>query len=150
MSGAGENRAPAWQAPQVGVGYGADITGRGGLDSQIARQVSQALREARKDERSRGDVAKAMSDYLGRDVSEAMLNKWSAEASNQHRIPLDAFIALIEATGANDLAGFVPRLFGFTAVPERYAAIIELHLIDEHEKALAARRAALKAQLANG
>lgn len=144
------NPVPNWDAPQVGVGYGTDVTGRGSLDSQIARQVSQALREARQAELSRSDIAEAMSAYLNRDVSEAMLNKWSAEASKEHRIPLDAFIALIHATGANDLAGFVPQLFGFAAVPERYAAIIELHLIDEHEKALAARKAALQAQLANG
>ncbi|MFH1796307.1 MAG: hypothetical protein ABIF45_17595 [Pseudomonadota bacterium] len=138
----------SWEAPKVAVGYSDDVAGRGALDSQISRLISRALRDARDEGKgSRADIAKAMSAELRRPVSEAILNKWSAEASGEHRIPLDAFIALIKATEADGLLGFIPSLFGFAVVPEHYADIIELHLIDEHERDIVARRAALQARV---
>src|SRR5690606_25756145 len=96
----------SWEPPQVSVGYSADVVGRGELENQISRLVGRALRDCR-DEGvgSRADVARRMSAYLNRPVSESMLNKWSSENSGEHRIPLDAYIALIEATKANDLLG---------------------------------------------
>ena len=137
-----------WEPPQVAVGYSEDVVGRGALDNQIARLIGRALRDTRDEGKgSRADVARTISAELNRPVSEAMLNKWSAEASGEHRIPLDAFIALIKATDANALLGFIPSLFGFVVVPERYADIIELHLIDEHEHDIVARKVALQARV---
>ena len=57
-----------WQPPKVAVGYGAEVTGRGRLDNRIARLISQALRDARDDGRSRSTVAKDMTSYLGRTI----------------------------------------------------------------------------------
>ncbi|RWC58887.1 hypothetical protein [Mesorhizobium sp.] len=134
-----------WEPPQVAVGYTPDVVGRGELDSQISRLVGRALRDCRDEgQGSRADIARRMSAYLNRPVSEGILNKWSSESSDEHRIPLDAFIALIEATKANDLLGFVPSKFGFAVVPEKYADLIEIHLIEEHERDIAARKTALQ------
>lgn len=134
-----------WEPEEVSVGYGDDVTGRGGLDNQISRLISRALRDAKDAGLTRAQVAKVVSDHLGRTVSKDMLDKWASESSVEHRIPLDAFTALVEATGARELLGFVPGRFGYVVVPERYASIIEIHLIEEKEKALAARKAALAA-----
>jgi hypothetical protein len=138
----------AWQPPEVAVGYGAEVAGRGALENKIARLIGHALRDAR-DGRGvkRGDVAKRMSAYLGRTVSEAMLNKWSSEGSEDHRIPLDAFIALVDATGAQDLLGFVPAEFGLVVIEKQHAELIRLHLIREKVKELQAQEHALLAQL---
>lgn len=137
----------AWEPPQVAVGYAPDVAGRGGLDNQISRLVSRALRDCRDEGNgTRADIARRMTAYLDRPISEGILNKWSSESSDEHRIPLDAFIALIHATQANELLGFVPKLFGFAVVPEKYADIIEIHLIEEHERDVAARKAALIAR----
>jgi len=138
----------SWEPPKVTAGYSDDVAGRGELGNQISRLVGRALRDACDDSRvSRDDIARRMSAHLGRSVSKEMLNKWSSEAAVEHRIPLDAFAALVEATGQTDLLGFLPRLFGFAVVPDRYADIIELHLIDEHEREIAARKAALAARV---
>lgn len=136
----------AWEPPQVAVGYAPDVAGRGDLDNQISRLVGRALRDA-KDEGigNRAEIARRMSAHLGRTISEDLLNKWSSEASG-NRIPLDAFIALVEATNCSDLLGFVPKRFGYAVVPEKYADIIEIHLIEEHERDMAARKAALLAR----
>ena len=136
-----------WQPPQVAVGYSDDVTGRGRLDNKIARLISQALRDARDDGQTRLQVARGMSDYLGRTISEAMLNKWSSEGSEDHRIPLDAFIALVHATGARDLLGFAPGEFGLTVIASEYAEMIRLQLIRDKRQELEAQERVLEAKL---
>lgn len=138
----------SWTPAPVAVGYAPDVAGRGALGNQVARLVSRALRDARDDRNlSRSAVAEAMAEYLGRSVTAAMLDQWSSEANDDRRIPLDAFAALIHATGAHELLGFLPELFGFVAMPARYAAVIELHELEEQEKRLAAHKAALQTKL---
>lgn len=137
----------SWEPPKVAVGYSADVAGRGRLDNKIARLVSHALREARDDEGlSRADIAADMSRFLDRKVTEAVLNQWSAEGSTGHRIPLDAFIALVHATGAKNLLGFVPGEFGLTVIENQYAELIEERLLEEHIEEMQARKLALAAR----
>lgn len=71
--------------PKVSVGYSTEVTGRGPLDNRIARIIGQALRDVRDDGLSRAEVARQMTLYLRRTISEAMLNKWSSEGSEDHR-----------------------------------------------------------------
>ena len=136
-----------WQPPPVAVGYSADVAGRGRLDNKIARLIGQALRDAREDGQSRAVVARAMAEYLGRSISEAMLNKWSSEGSDEHRIPLDAFIALVAATGAKDLLGFAPGEFGLTVIASEYAEMMRLQLIRDKRQELEAQERLLEAKL---
>ena len=91
-------------------------------------------------------IAARMSEYLRRQVSEAMLAKWASEGSEDHRIPLDAFIALIDATGAKELLGFAPGEFGLTVIESDYAEMIKLHLIREKKQELEAQEQALLAK----
>lgn len=137
----------SWQPPQVAVGYGAEVTGRGRLDNKIARLIAHALKHARDEHKlARPDVAARMSEYLGRTVSPAMLDKWSSEGSEDHRISLDAFIALVDATGAQGLLGFVPGEFGLTVIESEYAEMIEEQLLNEHIEEMQARRQILAAR----
>ncbi len=130
----------SWEPPKVSVGYSTDVIGRGRLDNKIARLVSQALRDAREDGLNRAEVARRMTAFLGRAVSEAMLNKWSSEGSEDHRIPLDAFLGLVQATGATDLLGFPAGEFGLTVIEAEYAEIIEEKLLDDHIEEMQARK----------
>lgn len=138
----------AWEPPTVAVGYAGDVAGKGPLDSKIARLLARALRDA-KDENglSRAEIVIRLSSELGRSISGDMLDKWTSEAAGQHRIPLDAFVSLIKVTGAKNLLGFIPEMFGFAVVPIKYAGLIELQLLEDHEKDVAVRKAALQAQL---
>ncbi|WP_236020615.1 hypothetical protein [Devosia sediminis] len=138
----------AWEPPQVAAGYAPTVAGRGSIDSQIARLISQALRDAADEcDVSRSDVAAMLSYDLGRPVSEDMLNKWTSEAATGHRIPLDAFCSLVKVLKAKELLGFIPNLLGYVAVPEKYADIIEMHLIEEKTRDLDARKQALSSRL---
>jgi hypothetical protein len=130
----------------MSVGYSADVIGRGRLDNKIARIISQALRDARDDGQTRAQVSREVSQFLGRPISEAMLNKWSSEGSEDHRIPLDAFIGLVHVTGAQDLLGFVPGEFGLTVIQNEYAELIEERLLEEHIEEMQARKQVLSAR----
>ena len=123
-----------WQPPKVAVEIEQGVAGCGDLANQIARTISHALRETELD---RDEVADKMSAYLGRKISRDILDKWSSEASENNRIQFDAFIALIDATGATDLLGFAPEKFGFSVVSNHYRKVIEYHEIEEHEREVA-------------
>lgn len=135
-----------YQPPKVAVRYDDGVTGRGSLDNKIARLISRALRDARDDGNTRADIAASMSRYLNRSISTAMLDKWASEASDEHRIPLDAFIALVDATGAKELLGFVPGMFNLTVIENEYADLIEDRLLEDHIEELVARRQVLSAK----
>lgn len=135
-----------WTPPQVAIRYEEGVTGRGSLDNQIARLVSRALRDARDDNKGRSEIAASMAKYLKRSISAAMLDKWASEASEEHRIPLDAFIALVDATDARELLGFIPGMFGLTVIENEYADLIEDKLLEDHIEELQARRQMLSAQ----
>lgn len=137
----------SWQPPKIEAGYEDEVAGRGALDNRIARLIARALKDAKEAGKKRDEIAETMTAYLNRTVTEQSLNKWSSEGSTAHRIPLDAFVALIDATNADDLLGFIPAMFGFVAVPERYRGIIELHLLEDHEREITARKAALSASI---
>lgn len=135
----------AWEPPQVAVGYSAEVIGRGALENRIARLIGHALRDARDDRGlTRAQIAKSIGEFVGRPVSAAMLDKWSSEASDDHRIPMDAFMGLVHATGAMALLGFMPGEFGLTVIEDEYADLIEDQLLAEHEEDVRARRKALQ------
>ncbi len=131
----------AWEPPKVAAGF-ADGAVRG---SRIASQITQVVRLALEG-RDRAEVAQRMSDELGYPVSLHMIEKYASEAAEAHKIPLERFIALIEATGCIDALAFVAERVGHVVVPEKYAAIVELHLLEEHEKEIARRKQAALAK----
>lgn len=138
----------AWEPPQVAAGYGVDVAGRGPLENKIARLISQALRDAQDEQGlTRETVAGLMTLELHRSITKDMLDKWSSEASTTHRIPLDAFCAMVKVLEAESLLGFIPQLLGHIAVPAKFGDIIEMHLIEEKSRDLEARRLALSARL---
>jgi hypothetical protein len=126
-----------WEPPQVAVTLPAEVTTGGNLASQSAGAVSRALEAS---EMSREEVAAGMSKYLGEKISKNMLDAYASEARESHRITLERFIALIHVTGQNGLLGFVAEQFELIVVPQRYSDLIELHFIEEQERALAARK----------
>lgn len=137
-----------WDPSPVAVAYEPGVAGRGELPNQISRVLSRAMDDA-KDRLgiSRQDIANLMSLDLGRSITKDQLDKWTSEASASHRIPLDAFIALIKVSEVDELAGFIAGFRSLAVVPQRYAKIVELHLVEEKERELAAHKEALKASL---
>lgn len=137
----------AWTPPKVSAGYSEDVTGRGALDNRISRTISRAMKDAKERGLSRADIARRMTEFLGRPITEDALNKWASEAADSNRISLDAFIALIDATAEHDLMGLVTGGFGYVAVPERYSQIVTLHIARERQKEMDAFVSRLEAEV---
>ncbi|WP_182085211.1 hypothetical protein [Aureimonas sp. ME7] len=133
----------AWEAQSVRLGFSAEVTGRGDLSSQIARLVSHALTDAKERGVCRNDVARRMTEFLGRKITKPTIDKWTSAAADDRRIDLDAFIALIHVTGERRLLGFIPGLFECAVVADHYVDLIELHEIEEHEREVADLKSAL-------
>ena len=137
----------AWEAQAVRVGYSDEVAGGGDLASQISRLIGQALRDAKDAGRDRNDVARAMGEQLGRPITKNQIDKWASEASDDQRIPLDAFIALITATQELRLLAFIPARFGCAVVEDRYADLIELQELQQHKEEVAYREGLILAKL---
>lgn len=136
-----------WQPPRVAVGFEPEQLAGNRLGSKISRAVALALRECGK---PRADIAARMSEELGYPVSVDMLDAYASEAKESHRITLERYVALVTATGCLDLLGFVAALFDHLVVPDKYVAIIELHLLEEQEKKLARHKESLTAKMRAG
>lgn len=119
--------------PEVAARFEPEIVRGGGtLDVKIARVLSEAMSRSGK---SRSQIATEMSDYLDQRVTENMLDTYASPARKDHKITLERFIALIEATNSYELIGFVAAFSGYVAVPEKYADVIEdWHLDNEIER----------------
>lgn len=137
----------SWQPEKVAVGFEAGAVRGNRMASRISQAVSLALKNC---DRSRAEVARIMSADLGYTISETTLDAYASEAKETHKITLERFIALIEATGCHDLLGFVAEIFDHACVPQRFADLIELHQIEEHEREVLARKQALQAKWRSG
>lgn len=131
----------SWEPPKVAAGF-EDGAVRG---SRIGNQISQVVRLALEGH-DRAAIAERMSEELGYPVSLHMIEKYASESAEAHKITLERFIALVEATGCIDALAFVAERFDHMVVPAKYAAIVEVHLIEEREQELARRKQAALAR----
>lgn len=140
-----------YQPPEVAPAFEPEVTKGGTLDVKIARAVSEAMARS---ERGREQIAASMSDYLGfyKDdgkpgVTENMLNGYASAAHVDHKITLERFVALVDATESHELLNFVCSFAGFVAVPARYAEVIRLWQTEERLAELESQRAALRGKV---
>lgn len=132
----------SWEPPKVGAGFEPGAIRGSRLASQISQAVAIALKGHDRDE-----IAQRMSDELGYTVSRNMIDNYASEGQEAHKISLERFIALVDATGCIDALGFIAERFGQMVVPEKYGAIVEVHLIEEREQDLARRKQAALAKV---
>jgi len=130
-----------WQPPrEVAARLAPEVTKGGTLDVRVAKAVAHALAASGK---SRAEIAALMSEYLGERLSENMLDAYASPARETHKITLERFIALMDATGCYGLLAFICQFAGYVAVPERYGDVIELWREDREIEERTRRRDAL-------
>lgn len=83
--------------------------GLAGLERRVNTMVGSMLNS---DERSREEIAGAMSAMLGEDVSRAMLDAYSSPARIEHKVPFSRMLALVAVTGRHDLLDLLLREIG--------------------------------------
>lgn len=108
-----------------------------GLGRVIAAGVARALRE---ENRSRHEVAGAMSALLDEEVTKAMLDAYASEARDQHNISAGRFFAFVAVTRRYDILDHVMRRIGA-------AALVGEELVTARAGHVKARIDELKAEL---
>jgi hypothetical protein len=122
-----------WTPPVVVERYEETRVRTATLRARIARAVSETLKDF---DRSREDVALAMSEWLGEDVTKNMLDAYASEAREAHTIPYLRLLALVHATGDVRLLQLGAELFGHVVAHSRYLEWIEVGMeADRREQA---------------
>lgn len=132
-----------WIPPKVAVGFEPNAIPGTRLASRISRAVSKALKEC---DKSREEIAAAMTDRLGHKVTVSTLDAYASEAKLDNNITVERFIALISATGKTELLGFLADDFDLKVVPAKYENVITLALIEDHEKQVSNFKRTLQAK----
>lgn len=113
------------------------------LPMLLARAIAETLKDCG---RPRAEIAAAMSEQLGESVSEAMLNKYAAPASESHTIPAHRLIALTAVTGDARILNALLSEAGLIAVPAEYEALIRREVAKEARDKLDREIAASEAE----
>lgn len=136
-----------WEPPAATVRFEPEQVRAGTVAHQICRAVSAALRDAAK---SRNEIAKAMSDFLGENVTVNMLNAYASQARENHPISMARFIALLHATADRRLLELLAEPMGWTVIPQKYLPLIELAAVRERQTELARHGDALARKARQG
>ncbi|MDO9499004.1 DNA transposition protein [Falsiroseomonas sp.] len=130
----------SWEPPQTVLAF-EEVEVRGAtLAARISRAVSVALRDCGQ---PRKRVAKAMGDYLGEDVSPAMLDAYASVGRDQHRISVPRMMALMHATGDRRLMEMLAEPMGWAVIERRFLPLIRVAALRDREDELRREREAL-------
>jgi len=132
-----------WTPPQPVVRFEERAVRAASIAGRLCRGISEALSDS---PHSRAEIARKISEFLGEDVGENMLNAYASPARETHVINVVRFIGLIHATQDRRLLELVAGMFGWAVVPEKYLPLIEVAAIRAEEDKLRARREALMRQ----
>lgn len=107
-------RRPALDPSQLGFTFDPptpahDAADLAGIDRVIAAGVARGLRE---DDRSRHEIAGAMSSLLDEDVSKGMVDAYASEGRDKHNISAGRFLAFVAVTKRYDILDHVMRRIG--------------------------------------
>jgi len=76
-----------------------------------------------------------------------MLDSYASQARRDHKITLERFIALVEATGCVSALGFIAETFDHVVVPRQYGAVIRKHQLREAKEKLEREEQTIDAEL---
>jgi hypothetical protein len=96
--------------------------------ARISRAVAEAIKQSR---RSRGQIALAMSAYLGEDVSAAMLDQYTSTANDKNNIPAHRLIALLAVTGDARVINAALHDTSLVAVDAKFEPLIRREMAKE-------------------
>jgi hypothetical protein len=107
----------------------------------VGQQIRQFLSAALKNTAiKRWEVAGRMSEYTGAEISESMLNAWTAESKEGYRFPLEYLPAFCWATGDYDLLEIVTKACGCYIVKSEEVALLELARLEQAERTIQNRK----------
>lgn len=139
-------RRPAFDDAQLDLGFGLPETASSdGALAALARETASAVASMlRREPRNRYDVAAAMSALVDEDVSKLMLDAYSSEARDGHRISFDRMLALIAATGRYDVLRALLRRIGCDLLVGEEVYLAEIGHLEARQRGIQTRLKQLK------
>lgn len=107
------------------------------IGSSIRAYITQALKTS---PLSRYQVAARMSELLGKDITKAQLDAFSAESKDGHRFPLEYLPAFVDATGDRSLLHLIADKTSGYYIENADALRLELGRLTETEKQIRERK----------
>ncbi|MCW9036242.1 MAG: DNA transposition protein [Rhodospirillales bacterium] len=104
------------------------------LGSKVSKAVSKTLSDTKKREKQpldRKEVATEMAAYLGEDVSKDILDRYSSESSETHKISVVRALALMYATDDYRLLSLMAAEVGLAVIPKRFECAVEEAILAE-------------------
>lgn len=139
-----------WTPPEPVTRFDEDQVRAASIAGKVCRGVSVSLKEAAEQGLSREDIARAMSDFLGAEVSKNMLDAYASQAREDHIINVVRFIALIHATKDRRLLEMIAEMFGWAVIDRKYLRLIKLGALqdrrDDMTREIEAERRQAKAE----
>jgi hypothetical protein len=103
------------------------------IDSEYRAAVSADIKAC---PLSRYQIAAQMSEVTGQEITESMLNNWTAESHDKHNMPCKFLPAFVVATGGRRAFECLSRRSGLFALPGPEALRAEIQRLDEGIKNL--------------
>lgn len=108
-------------------------------------RVKEAVSEALKNSGyKRWEIAGRMSEYLGVEITETMLNSWTAESKEGHRFPVEFLPALCLQTGDYTLLEILVAACGCRMVKSDEIYLLELGKIKQAQRSLSKKELQLQ------
>lgn len=127
----------SWEPPQTALAFDEREVRGSTQSARIARAIAVALKECGKPRRQ---VARAMSEYLGEPVSEAMLDAYASVARETHRMSVERYLALVHATGDRRLLELLAQPQGWAVIQRCHLPLIDAAILRDREEALRKQR----------
>lgn len=98
------------------------------LDRRFRESISQAIKSS---PLSRYQIAARMSELVGQDITKTMLDSWTAESKEAHRMPAIFVPAFCEATGDTAPLRMLTKPVNVFCLPGPEALRAEIQRLDE-------------------
>lgn len=89
---------------------------------------------------SRWEIAGRMSHLLGTEITKFMIDGWTAESKEGHRMPAEYIPAFCKATGQREPMEVLADAAGLFTLPGRDALRAEIQKLSEEEKRVKAKK----------
>jgi hypothetical protein len=107
------------------------------VDVEFRASLTKGIIDARLD---RVQVGRRMAELLGREITKAQLDSWTAESKDGHRFPAAYLPAFCRAVGTNAPLALLVESAGAHLLTDRERLLVEKAALEEEERQLRNRR----------
>lgn len=111
------------------------------MSQRVREVVSEALKRM---DCKRWEVAGRMSELCGVEITESMLNAWTAESKENHRFPLELVPAFCQVTGDYTLIEMTAFACGCMVVQSKDAFLLRMGQISQMKRTLSQQEGELR------